>query len=301
MQTGIVTSQNETSIAPQRLGARRSSFTFWLLLNGPAIITVLASSTFAVLAWVLTFTPAQSFQIILALLALIGTSLLTEKLIESRALRDRLQDIDHRLERVLAAQIPDPNTFDRLIQSRRDLPPLEERLLGATRIAISGGSLFRLVNEYQSLFEQLAQSGCQLRFIMTDPNSHAAEYLSVAVSYESSNVDTYRAHMRYTLAALSDFGRRFPQNCHVKLCSLALPFSLLRVDRDLGQSIQVELYPLSVPARDRPILLFEERTDPRLFSFFSTQFETLWNNQFTLTYDPRRVIFQPELTQGDLQ
>jgi hypothetical protein len=273
----------------------------WLLLNGPAIITVLAGSVLAVLAWVVEFTSAQTFQIILALLALIGTSLVTEKLIESRSLRNRLSDIDARLEQVLQARTTEILTFDRLVTSRRDLSPLEERLLGATRIAISGGSLFRLVNEYKNLFEHLARSGCQMRFVITDPNSHAAESLSIAVSYESNNVDTYRAHVRYALTTLCELNQRFPQNCQVRLCSLVLPFSLLRVDNDLGKSVQVELYPFSVPARDRPILMLREETDPRLFSFFSTQFETLWSDQFTVACDPRHLIDLSSLGHEDGQ
>jgi hypothetical protein len=270
----------------------------WLLLNGPAIVTVLASSVLAVLAWVVAFTPAQYFQIILALLALIGTSLVTEKLIESRFIRDRLRDIDMRLEQVLDQRRTEPLTLDRLISSRRDLSPLEERLSGATRIAISGGSLFRLVNEYKNLFEHLALAGCQMRFVITDPDSHAAESLSVAVSYESNNVETYRAHMRYALTTLCEFSRRFPQNCNVRLCSIALPFSLLRVDNDLGKWVQVELYPFSVPARDRPILTLREQTDPRLFSFFSTQFDTLWTDQFSLACDPDHYIDPPVDHEG---
>jgi hypothetical protein len=294
-----VNSPEEIPVAKRHVGSKRSPWPLWLLLNGPPIVTVLASSVLAAFAWVVEFTPAQTFQIILALLALIGTSLVTEKLIESRFLQGRLRDIDTRLEQVLEARTTETLTFDRLVTSRRDLTPLEERLLGATRIAISGGSLFRLLNEYKNLFEQLARSGCQMRFVITDPNGPAAESLRIAISYESNNVDTYRAHVRYELTTLCELSHKFPQNCHVRLCSLVLPFSLLRVDNDVGKSVQVELYPFSVPARDRPIFMLREQTDPRLFSFFSIQFETLWSDQFTVPCDPQQLVNLPSLSHED--
>jgi len=255
----------------------------WLLSNGPAIVTVLGSATIAIVSSVVDLSQVHFFQAILALLALIGTSLVTEKLMEGRFLRNQLKNIDSRLEQVLANENVG---LDSLVVSRRDLPPLETRLIGAKRIAISGGSLFRLVNEYKNLFEQLAQGGCQLRFIMTDPDTDAAEFLSAAVSYESNSVDAYRAHMRDALTGLSMLVQRFPHSCQLRLSTVAPPFSLVMVERDATKStIQVELYPFSIPARDRPIFLLNQEEDPRLFNFFSSQFETLWNAKFSRSHD----------------
>lgn len=260
---------------------------FWVLNNGPAIVTVVGSAALAVAASVVQLSELQILKAVLALLALIGTSLLTERIVEGRGLRNRLSEIDGRLEEVLAyARDIETVGLDSLVIRRRDLPPLEERLDGAKGVAISGGSLFRLVNEYQNLFEQLAASGCGLRFLMTDPDADAVEVLSSAVVYESNDVGTYRTQMRAALAGLTSLAARYPTACQVKLCTIAPPFSIMVVDRGHDSStIQVELYPFRLPARNRPMLLLDRQHDPKLHAIFSSQFEDLWRSEFCRAAD----------------
>lgn len=255
----------------------------WLISNGPAIITVLGSAAVAGAASVLQLSQIQILQAVMALLALIGTSLLTERLIEGRRLRNKLDEIHNRLDQVLTyARDIETTGLDTLVIRRRDLPPLEERLDGAKRIAISGGSLFRLVNEYKNLFEQLAEGGCKLRFLITDPDTSAVEFLSSTVVYESNNVDTYRTQMRTAVSGLLELTSKYPDVCQVKLCAIVPSFSLLVVEKGSETSvIQVELYPYRLPARERPTLLLDSRQDPRLYRLFSSQYEAMWNSDFS--------------------
>lgn len=267
---------------------RRSESTlYWVLNNGPAIVTVLGSTAVTVAASVLTLTEIQLLQAVLALLALIGTSLLTERLVEGRGLRSRLSDIDGRLAEVLVyARDIEASGLDTLVIRRRDLPPLEQRLDGAKEVAISGGSLFRLLNEYQNLFEQLLHSGCKLRFLMTDPESDAAKTLSSSVAYESSDLEAYRSQMRTALASLTSLSTRHPNACQIRLCALAPPFSLMVVKRGPdSSSVQVEIYPFKTPARNRPMLLLDATNEPKLHAFFSSQFEELWSSAFCHTVE----------------
>lgn len=256
---------------------------YWTLNNGPAIITVLGSSTLAVIASAVNLTDVQMLQAVLALLALIGTSLLTERLVEGRDVRSRLANIDRRLADVLEyARDIEAASLDTLVIRRRDLPPLEERLEGAKRISISGGSLFRLLNEYQNLFEQIAESGCHIRFIMTDPETPAAEALSLGVVYESSDVETYRSQMRTALVTLTSLAARNRTTCQVRVSTLAPPFSLMVIDKDgNSSSIQVEIYPFKTPAWNRPMMLIDKKNEPKWHSFFSTQFEMLWESHLS--------------------
>jgi hypothetical protein len=259
----------------------RSSKVMWVLNHGPAIVTVLGSATLAILAFFVDLPQLRLIQAILGLLALVGTSLLTERIVEGRTLRRSLGGIEDRLNQVLKyAQDVEAAGLDKLIVRRRDLPPLEERLEGARQVAISGGSLFRLVNEYQSLFEHLAGTGCRLRFLITDPDSHAAEVLSSVVAYESSDVESYRAQMRAALYGLRKFTSKFPEVCEVKISAVAPPFSLVIVEKKNSSRIQLELYPFRLPARDRPILILDRELDPKLYTLFSAQFDALWGSAF---------------------
>lgn len=272
------------TIPPNTKGrSGRSRAFLWLLNNGPAIVTVVGSTALAVAASIITLSELQILQAVVVLLALIGTSLLTERLVEGRGLRERLNEISDQLTQVLKyAREIETASLDDLVIRRRDLPPLEERLSEARQVAISGGSLFRLVNEYQSLFEQLAENGCKLRFLLTDPNVVAAEFLSSVVVYESSDVVTYRAQMRAALSGLTSLASRYPSLCEVKLYTIAPPFSLVIVEKGNDSStIQVEIYPFRLPARDRPMLLLDKHRDPRLHGLFLGQYEAMWCSKFS--------------------
>lgn len=252
-----------------------------VLSYGPAVTTVLGSAGLALAASVMRLTELQILQAVVALLALIGTSLLTERLIEGRGVRRQLAAIDDRLEQALEyARDVEKAGMDKLVIHRRDLAPLEERLYGARGVAISGGSLFRLVNEYCALLEQLAQTGCRLRFLLTDPETSAVQSLGSAVVYECNDIEEYRAQIRTALAGLVALVARYPSVCEVKLFSVAPSFSLMVVDREHSSTILVELYPFKLPARDRPMFLLDKQHDPLLHGVFSSQYEAMWSSEF---------------------
>jgi hypothetical protein len=253
----------------------------WLLSNGAGVITVLGSATVAVLASVVHFSTEELEQIVLLLLALIGTSLVTDRLIEGRKSWQQITSISSRLDTVVSFTRNENVSLDDVVITRRQLPSLEERLVGASHIMVSGGSLSRLSNEYRSLFERLAHQGCRLRFIMTNPASPGAEFLSAEISYESRSFDAYRSYMQDAAAGLTDLAQSFPETCEVRTYDAAPPFSLMVIVQPDSSSVQVELYTLGLPARDRPILLTSSASSPRLCALFTAQFESLWASPLT--------------------
>ncbi len=254
----------------------------WLVSNGPALVTVVASALIAILAGVLDLSTEELLQVVLALLALMGTSLLTERLIEGRRDRATMSKIGEQVDELLSDSLSMQEiSLDEIVKSRRDLGPLEERLSRASRVSISGGSLLRLVNEYQSFFEQLATAGCSLRFVMTLPSSDGAQFLSEEVSYESQSLDAYRGHMEDSANALKRLAGMHPNSCEVRYFDGAPPFSLIVVERSEETIVQVELYTLGLPARDRPILVCSSENEPVLCGLFTEQFEALWRSPRT--------------------
>lgn len=262
----------------------------WTFRNAPALITVIASTILAILSGIFSFSERELLQATLLILALIGTSLVTDRLIDGRKMRTRLDEIDTKLSEALRRSLEiETAGLDHLVSCRRDLPPLEQRLLGAKRVFVSGGSLFRLVNEYKRLFEDLATETCNIRLLMTSPDSAAAEHLSTLVSYESHNVANYRAHARDTVESLQSLVNRFPMHCQARISNVAPPFSILWVEGgELGVGrLQVEIYAFGLPARDRPILILEEERDPRLYALFASQAEALWTLPDNIALDPQ--------------
>jgi hypothetical protein len=253
----------------------------WLLSNGPGMVTVLGAGIVAILASVVGFSAVQLLQIVLLLMALIATSLITERLVEGRRDRERLASISSKLDAVVSFTRNENVSLDDVVVSRRQLPSLEDRLFGATEIMVSGGSLSRLANEYRSLFERLAREGCRLRFIVTNPGSPGAEFLSAEVSYESRSLDAYRSYMRDAADGLTDLVRRFPGQCEARMFDAAPPFSIMVIVKPGSSTAQVELYTLGLPARDRPILLTASDSSPRLCALFTAQFEALWASPLT--------------------
>ena len=112
--------QTETRESPS------ASRSLWLVSNGPGIVTVLGSAVVAVLASIISFSTEALLQIVLALMALIGTSLVTDQLVEGRKDREQITSISSRLDTVVSFARNQSVSLDEVVVSRRQLPPLEE-------------------------------------------------------------------------------------------------------------------------------------------------------------------------------
>lgn len=253
------------------------------------MVTVVGSAGAAVAATYIPMSLLTLMQVVLALLALMGSTLLIEQMFTQRETNVRLELLDQRISTALSSIPSGPeSTLDGMLTTRQHLLPLEDRLRGAHRVSISGGSLARLANEYKGLFDELAEDGCGLRFLLTAPDSEAALILGRAVSYEYS-AEGYVIQVAESLKTLAEVRDAHPSKCEVKTCTAPPPFSVLwaefgDIERDF---MQVEIYTLATPTRKRPTLAIKRSRDPRLYSQFSAQFELLWGE--TWSADPLAV------------
>lgn len=228
---------------------------------------------------------ADILKYILLLVTLLSTSLFIELLSDKYFVRKKLNSIAED-QGILTSTISASNktSLDQLIISRKSLERLEARVEGAKSISIYGGSLSRLANEYANVFEKLAQKGTNLRFLLTDPESPAAEYFSSIVIFESQNSDEYRNLLRSSIASWKKLKDSYAENCSVKITQNAFPFGIIITESQEGIfSMNVEIYGHKIPARERPILPLSAIENPRLFSQFSAQFEAIWNDATEVT------------------
>jgi hypothetical protein len=209
---------------------------------------------------------------VLGLLALLATSLLVDRLTRLR----RIEKFSRESHDILAKTSGHPS-LDVLMQDRKSLPPLEERFTGSKRVMITGGSLFRLANEYIGLFEQRAKEGCVFQFILVAPDSTAAALVAEHIVYEIKDVATYSAHIQTAIKNLMTLKAQFPAQIEVRVVNYVPPFSMIICDPEKEHgSIRLELYTIAVPTRERPHLYIRKRVERKWFDFFMLQFEQLW-------------------------
>lgn len=249
----------------------------------PPILTVVGAIVIATVSWFYTITDTQLLQAVVALLALIGTTLITERLIEVRSIKSEIQKNRSVFEEYIEESLEGKSkNFDQTVIRRRDLEPLEDRLHGAKKVSILGGSLFRLTNEYKKVFEDLLREGCQLRFLMVDPASTALDVLGTVVVYEISDIDTYRSHSKASFGVLAELIKQYPKQCSVRFCDYPPSFSMVQIQKaDSDAVVQLEMYPINVPARDRPTFIFDVSKEPKLYGFYADQFDKAWQEPYS--------------------
>lgn len=269
---------------------RAARFGWWALSYGPSIITMAGGAALAFSAAVWELADHTLLQGMLVLLILIATSLLTERFIGARESGQRLAAMGAEVKSLAKAVERHGQGLDSLVIRRKDLTPLEDRLKGASRVSISGGSLVRLASEYKHTFEGLVAQGCHIRLLMVDPNHVATEQLHNSVVYEVIDVDEYRRQVRAAISGLGGLASTSGGKLDIRVSSFVPTYSIVAIDRHDGSgTLQVELYPFKLPARDRPTLIIHKERDPRLHEFFSKQFDEMWGSDLTNLFIDQRA------------
>jgi len=170
-------------------------------------------------------------------------------------------------------------SLDGILNTRQSLAPLEERLKHAKEIKITGGSLSRLSAEYMGFFEELAQEGCSLKFLLLHPECHAAEIVAKDIVYETHTAEAYKLAIISATENLKRLMVRFPSLVQIKTTDTFPTCSLFICDGGkLKGSLMVELYPIKVPTRKRLHLSMLKSREPNSFDFYNEQFEIMWSN-----------------------
>jgi len=222
-----------------------------------------AYDTSALLGWVIT------------LIGLMATALFTERVISIRKIEKNVVETNSFLK--LKEGSP---SLDSILRTRKQLPPLEERLKHTKEIRITGGSLFRLSSEYIGFFEDKAKEGCHLKFLLLNPNCTAAKLIAKNIVYEVENYEVYKNNINNALGNLKTLKNKFPEMVQIRISDFIPSYSLFICDPVKQEgNIMVELYTYGVPTRERPHLILLKSREPDWFKFFLKQFDNIWNNQ----------------------
>lgn len=224
------------------------------------LLTILAAAIVGILSLLGRFQVTMAEGVIIALLTLLSIDALVERM-------SFLEKIDSRLERLPESEI---------LRDRSNLIRMEHLAVGATEIWAAGISLVSILHPYYDFYLQKLKEGCNLRFLLLEPNSIARE-----VWDKAQRVPTTKKDIETSLQVIDNITKssRLKGKCEARRSQFQLPFSLVIVDsqKERGRMI-VELlaYKRSLP--DRLHLYLTRRNHEKWFMFFYNQFESLWHD-----------------------
>lgn len=157
------------------------------------------------------------------------------------------------------------------LQERKDCIPLEEFLKDARKVDILGINLVGIITHYQGLIEEKAKSGCEFRFIVTDPALMSTIPVSLQTKQNLEHAIRLLEHMK---------GKS--NRIKVGFLPFIPTYSLLIRDPDHTQgTIQVEIYCQveifgAVPMEyQRPNFVIGRKAE--WFDYFCNEFSRAWD------------------------
>ncbi len=230
--------------------------------------TIIASTFIIIKSQIIMYSNNTLLLWIIGLLGLIATAITSEKYFKLSKITKGIENIQSLIKNKGVG-------LDELAFTRKELSPLETRLSLAEKIVITGGSLYRVSDEYYAFFENKLKNGCELEIIMVRPYSNAANLLCDNVVYETSDYQKYSRKILESLQRFLRLKQEYASKISIRLTENVPPFSLIVTDEDSqNASIKIELYSYSVPTRER--MQFEiTREDNDSFAFFLGQLTAL--------------------------
>lgn len=269
-----------------KLERKLKNVVWFFVENVPSILTV------AFTAWVLIQSQRSTLQVMEVLLWLLGIVglLATSELIERFRHLKRIEEASFKI--LDAIQAKERSELERLgllvkideklekwpeqelLRDRSELIRMEELAVGATEVWAAGISLASIIHPYDAFYIQKLKEGCNLRFLVLEPNSNATKVWDKAQLNPTSTKD-----IETSLEVLENLMKleKLKGKCQVRLASIYLPYSLVIVDgpKDSGRMI-VEMLAYKKSLHDRRHLQLTKRNHEKDFRFFCEQFELLW-------------------------
>lgn len=249
----------------------------WLVIeNVPAFLTVAFAAYVLVQSQRATLTEMEVLLWLLGIVGLLATSELVERF---RRLR-RIETASLRtLDVVEALSVGDA---EGILRDRGAAINLAKEASKAKKIWACGYSLINLVSAYEGFFQEQLKNKCDMRFLLLDPHSDAAQTLDSLVTTRSGELisDIKNALARLervrTNAASTGTGQ-----LEVRVLKVPPTCSLLLLDPDKPDGyVHVEPYPpyQGLPLDvGRPHLILIQ-TQGRWYQFYCDQFERMWND-----------------------
>ena len=147
-----------------------------------------------------------------------------------------------------------------------------ELINGAVSIKIMGRTIVNLLNLYEKELEQIGKTGCELKFLLVNPESSASK------SLYGVNPEAFHNNAIATARHLERLINSIGANLQTRIINKAPTVSIVIIEKNesIKGILQIQFYFLhSARGRDRPI--FNIQHGDKYFKTFVDEFNELWN------------------------
>lgn len=232
--------------------------------NLDVFITMLIAVIVAILGVIGVTDQSIISSAILATLALLSVSMLLS--------RYQDEQIKNALLRIENISSPSQAFFD----DEFDRQALSVQIRKSRKACLWGMTLWRTVPLLTESIEDGLESGLEIRFLLIKPHSNAAKMAALRTTHGQVNkIDT---ELSANLAHLQNIAKqRLRGKLEIRVIDYLAPWTIYAFDPHLpeGQMI-VRLTPFRAIGRKRPNFRLSAKEDKKWFQYFSSQFETVW-------------------------
>jgi len=225
------------------------------------ILTISGAGCAIILSLLKIIDLTRAEEIIITLLGLIAIDALIERL-------HILEKIESKLDR---------EKYKGILRKRVDIITPDKMAKNASSIHALTISAYSIGVPYIDFYENKLKEGCDIRFILLDPNS---KFLNALNQQNLDYIET-KNHIDSSLRVLKPLSKskNYKGKFEIRLSEVYFPFSMVGVDfgKETGK-MSVEFHCYKVPLDSRPHIFLEKESDTYWFNFYQNQFELAWSN-----------------------
>lgn len=252
---------------------RIESVIWFLIENGPTILTIGFSGYVIALAQTSSVSVDVTLQWILAVIGLLAISELIERL---RKLR-RLEELANKTLQAVQSKLGERPSADDFFMTR--LAPIAPYIEKAVDIRLCGATLQRTIRGNIDVFARQLKEGATVQLIIVDPDSPVVDNLVKPGTNLTS--EYFRANSHITIQNVKWLSELPDSKGTIELRFFDEEpyFNILAFDpnQEYG-TIFVEFYPQRWERGNRPRIELTPGRDEYWFSFFKRQFDRLWQD-----------------------
>ena len=173
---------------------------WWILTNGPHIITVLFAGYILMLANAGTIDDHNLLVWILTIIGMLATSELISRLVTLNKLEANTKKI---ADRVYMPEESGVISVSKVFENGAHQLPIHEKIRNANNISINGTTLIQVSTQYRGEYEDKLRSGCNLRFLLIKPNSESVKLVGNRNYEAKESSQTLELYLNESLDNLS--------------------------------------------------------------------------------------------------
>lgn len=198
---------------------------------------------------------------------MVGTAVFVE--MKSKSTQPKLQTHDRSIDKSLYQHTGAESFFYTL--DKKGIESFPEMITDAISIKIMARTIVNLLNQYEKDLEKICETGCELKFLLVNPES------DVSKSLYGINPEAFYNNAIATARHLERLRGTIGTKLQTRIINRAPTISIVIVEKNeaINGMIQTQFYFLhSAVGRDRPI--FNIHFGDKWFQTFADEFNELW-------------------------